>query len=90
MNYLAHLYLSGESDEIKLGNFIGDFVKGNKYQHYPEMVAYGIQLHRKIDSFTATHQPNQKGMPTPGLRNKLQAEADRALTGAEHVTVSRS
>ena len=55
MNYLAHLYLSGESDEIKLGNFIGDFVKGNKYQQYPEMVAYGIQLHRNIDSFTDNH-----------------------------------
>ena len=35
MNYLAHLYLSGDSDEIKLGNFIGDYVKGNKYQNYP-------------------------------------------------------
>jgi len=55
MNYLAHLYLSGNSDEIKLGNFIGDFVKGNKYQQYPDMVAYGIQLHRSIDSFTDHH-----------------------------------
>jgi acyl carrier protein phosphodiesterase len=55
MNFLAHLYLSGDSDEIKLGNFIGDFVKGNKYQQYPPMVAYGIQLHRKIDSFTDSH-----------------------------------
>ncbi len=27
MNYLAHLYLSGESSEIKLGNFIGDYVQ---------------------------------------------------------------
>ena len=55
MNFLAHLYLSGESDEIKLGNFIGDFVKGNKYQNYPEMVAYGIRLHRSIDYFTDSH-----------------------------------
>lgn len=55
MNYLAHLYLSGESDEIKLGNFIGDFVKGNKYLQYPERVAYGIQMHRRIDSFTDHH-----------------------------------
>jgi acyl carrier protein phosphodiesterase len=55
MNFLAHLYLSGDSDEIKLGNFIGDFVKGNKYQNYPEMVAYGIRLHRSIDSFTDSH-----------------------------------
>jgi acyl carrier protein phosphodiesterase len=55
MNYLAHLYLSGNSDEIKLGNFIGDFVKGNKYLDYPEQVAFGIQLHRNIDSFTDQH-----------------------------------
>jgi acyl carrier protein phosphodiesterase len=55
MNFLAHLYLSGDSDEIKLGNFIGDFVKGNKYQLFPPGVAYGIQLHRRIDSFTDSH-----------------------------------
>ena len=59
MNYLAHLYLSGDSDEIKLGNFIGDYVKGNKYQNYPEMVAFGIRMHRSIDSFTDQH-PNVK------------------------------
>lgn len=56
MNYLAHLYLSGESDEIKLGNFIGDFVKGNKYLQYPDQVAYGIKLHRSIDYFTDQHE----------------------------------
>ncbi len=55
MNYLAHIYLSGESDEIKVGNFIGDFVKGNKYLEYPEKVAAGIRLHRSIDSFTDQH-----------------------------------
>lgn len=56
MNYLAHIYLSGESDEILLGNFIGDYVKGNKYQEYPEKVAFGIRLHRSIDLFTDQHQ----------------------------------
>jgi len=55
MNYLAHLYLSGDSDDIKLGNFIGDYVKGNKYQNYREMVAFGIRMHRSIDSFTDQH-----------------------------------
>lgn len=56
MNFLAHIYLSGDSDEIKLGNFIGDFVKGNKYLNYPEQVALGIQIHRNIDSFTDRHK----------------------------------
>ena len=56
MNYLAHIYLSGESEEIILGNFIGDFVKGNRHQQYPEQVAYGILLHRHIDTFTDQHE----------------------------------
>jgi acyl carrier protein phosphodiesterase len=60
MNYLAHIYLSGDSDEIIFGNFIGDFVKGNKYQQYPEQVAFGIRLHRNIDLFTDQH-PNVRG-----------------------------
>ena len=55
MNYLAHIYLSGESDEIKLGNFIGDHVKGNKFLDYPEQVSLGIRMHRAIDSFTDQH-----------------------------------
>jgi acyl carrier protein phosphodiesterase len=56
MNYLAHIYLSGDSEEIILGNFIADFVKGNKYLNYPEQVAYGIRLHRSIDLFTDQHE----------------------------------
>lgn len=60
MNYLAHLYLSGDSEEIQLGNFIGDYVKGNKYQNYPEKVASGILLHRRIDLFTDRHADVRK------------------------------
>ncbi len=55
MNFLAHIYLSGNNDEIKLGNFIGDYVKGNGYSKYPPMVKKGILLHRKIDFFTDSH-----------------------------------
>lgn len=55
MNFLAHLFLSGQSEDIQLGNFIGDFVKGNRYERYPEGVKRGILLHRQIDSFTDHH-----------------------------------
>jgi len=55
VNYLAHLYLSGKSEEIILGNFIGDYVKGKKYSEYPNAVAQGILLHRYIDTFTDKH-----------------------------------
>ena len=52
MNYLAHIYLSGDNDALKIGNFISDFIRGNKYKNYPEAIQKGILLHRKIDSFT--------------------------------------
>ncbi len=55
MNFLAHIFLSGNSTEVLIGNFIGDFVKGKKYQDYPEKVSQGILLHRRIDSFTDRH-----------------------------------
>ncbi len=55
MNFLAHIYLSGSSDEIKIGNFIGDYVKGRNYEKYPELVRKGIILHRKIDTYTDLH-----------------------------------
>ena len=55
MNFLAHIYLSGDSDEILIGNFIGDFVKGNDYLNYPDNVSKGILLHREIDAFTDKH-----------------------------------
>lgn len=56
MNYLAHLYLSGDSEEIKIGNFIGDYVKGKKFQDYPAAISQGILLHRSIDYFTDNHE----------------------------------
>jgi len=55
MNYLSHIYLSGESEEIILGNFIGDHVKGKQFLNYPPEVAKGIYLHRQIDSYTDSH-----------------------------------
>lgn len=55
MNYLSHLYLSGPSDGVKLGNFIGDYVKGNRFSLYPPEIRKGILLHRQIDSFMDEH-----------------------------------
>jgi acyl carrier protein phosphodiesterase len=55
MNYLAHIYLSGEDSHRILGNFIGDEVKGNSYQEFPISLQRGILLHRAIDTYTDTH-----------------------------------
>lgn len=56
MNFLAHLYLSGDSPDIMLGNFMGDFIKGRAYlQHYGPNIIKGVELHRSIDEFTDSH-----------------------------------
>jgi acyl carrier protein phosphodiesterase len=56
MNFLAHLYLSGDDPEIRLGNFIGDFVRGRDLSaRYSPCIFKGILLHREIDEFTDRH-----------------------------------
>jgi len=56
MNFLAHLYLSGDNPDVMVGNFIGDFVKGRHlHEHFGPGVVLGIQLHRAIDAFTDSH-----------------------------------
>lgn len=56
MNYLAHIFLSGNSPRIQVGNFIGDAVKGKAYDNYPPLIRKGILLHRAIDDY-ADHHP---------------------------------
>ncbi|MBL6447866.1 DUF479 domain-containing protein [Fulvivirga sp. 29W222] len=56
MNFLAHLYLSGNNEEIIVGNFIGDFVKGKSYEVYSKDIQLGILLHRNIDEYTDHHK----------------------------------
>lgn len=55
MNCLAHLYLSGDNPDLKIGNFMADHVKGRAVESYPDEIRKGILLHRKIDHFTDHH-----------------------------------
>lgn len=55
MNLLAHLFLSGTDDQIKLGNFIADAVKGSQAKQYSRKIQSGIQLHHNIDNYTDHH-----------------------------------
>ncbi|MEQ8424061.1 MAG: DUF479 domain-containing protein, partial [Cyclobacteriaceae bacterium] len=61
MNFLAHIYLSGDNAQLMIGNFIGDFVKGkNLSARYNPDVVLGIELHRAIDEYTDSHDVVQK------------------------------
>ena len=55
MNFLAHIYLSGDNDLIKIGNFMADGIRGHDYLKFPDEVIKGVLLHRAIDTFTDAH-----------------------------------
>ncbi|EAR01453.1 ACP phosphodiesterase [Maribacter sp. HTCC2170] len=55
MNFLAHIYLSFGDDEITIGNFIADSIRGNKIDHFPSRIQKGVLLHREIDTYTDSH-----------------------------------
>lgn len=55
MNFLAHIYLSGDNDLIKIGNFMADGIRGKHFERFPPDVQKGIVLHRAIDTFTDAH-----------------------------------
>ncbi|WP_452598480.1 acyl carrier protein phosphodiesterase [Pontimicrobium sp. MEBiC01747] len=56
MNFLAHIYLSGENKDVTIGNFIADGIRGKNYKKYPKAIQAGILLHRQIDTFTDAHK----------------------------------
>ncbi|WP_278035790.1 acyl carrier protein phosphodiesterase [Flavobacterium nitratireducens] len=55
MNFLAHIYLSGDDELVKIGNFMADGIRGKQFEKYPETIQKGILLHRAIDTYTDAH-----------------------------------
>ena len=55
MNFLAHIYLSGDNDLLKIGNFMADGIHGKNFDGFPSEIQKGIVLHREIDTFTDAH-----------------------------------
>lgn len=55
MNFLAHIYLSGDDGDIKIGNFMADSIHGRRPESFPPGICKGIMLHRAIDTFTDAH-----------------------------------
>ncbi len=60
MNYLAHLFLSCDSEEKMIGNFITDQITLKESKRYDALISEGIQLHRAIDTFTDNHPQVKK------------------------------
>lgn len=41
MNFLAHIYLSGNDEMVQIGNFIADGIKGKQYESTLEIFKKG-------------------------------------------------
>ena len=61
MNFLAHLYLSCDNEDLLLGNFVADFIRNKEVENYPPEVQKGIELHRNIDRYTDNHPVVRQG-----------------------------
>ena len=61
MNYLAHFLLASSSEELLVGGWLGEFVKGGIGERYHPQIRRGILHHRKIDAYTDTHPVNLAG-----------------------------
>jgi len=62
MNFLAHLFLSCEQEELLVGNFLADFIKNRALETYPAGIQAGVRLHRKIDQYTDNHPMVTRGV----------------------------
>lgn len=77
MNYLGHLYLSGNDTELMQANLYGDFIKGSDLSDLDPAIEKGIRLHRAIDHFIDHHSVIHELLPV--LRTELPKVAGIAI-----------
>ena len=54
-NFLAHLWLADRTQTSLAGSVLGDVVRGSELSAYPDDIAHGIRLHRRVDAATDRH-----------------------------------
>ncbi|HLP54316.1 MAG TPA: ACP phosphodiesterase [Fluviicola sp.] len=77
MNYLGHLYLSGNDTSLMQANLYGDFIKGSNLSDLDPEIEKGIRLHRAIDHFIDNHKAVHELLPV--LRTDLPKVAGIAI-----------
>lgn len=56
LNWLAHVFLSELDIDFQIGNFLADPLKGRVWENASDEIKKGMQTHKKIDSFTDSHE----------------------------------
>ncbi len=73
MNWLAHVFLSGQDIDVQLGNLLADPLKGRSWSGAPQGIAVGMALHRKMDRFTDQHAVFKRSCGRLGRQGRLRA-----------------
>ncbi len=55
MNWLAHIFLSEQSIEFQIGNYLADPLKGRVWHGASDDLQKGMQVHKIIDTYTDAH-----------------------------------
>lgn len=61
MNYLAHIFLSCGDEDLLIGNFLADFISAKQARGLDPVFQKGVDIHRKIDSYTDLHPQFRSG-----------------------------
>lgn len=62
MNFLAHLHLSHDTPDHRVGNVLADFVRNQTVKLLPETIQAGVRQHRAVDAFTDRHAQVQRSI----------------------------
>ena len=74
MNFLAHFALSSKNQNLSIGSFLGDFVKGRLSGQYNREVEIGIKFHRAVDAYTDHHLLTRLSRERFGTSSKESGE----------------
>ncbi len=55
MNFLAHSVLAGDDVGLRIGAFLGDFLKGVDVDALDDDLRAGVELHHALDRYTDAH-----------------------------------
>ncbi len=79
MNILIHLFFSQNDENIILGNFIADYIRGiNRIKGYPPQIQSGIKLHQWIDNYSDNNLIVKKSISifSPSLKHYAPVAVD--------------
>lgn len=73
MNWLAHIFLSEYNIEFQVANYLADPLKGKVWDNASIHIKNGMAIHKRIDSFTDSHELFKKSKNRLGDKGLLKS-----------------